>query len=105
MFFNAFLTSCTLHLPRSISSISSVSSLLYSSTGLVGSSLFNISLKCSTHLCSFSRAGNRNTPSRFATENGISSGSYEPVGSEALLHYLFIGICAMNDHVFEMRRK
>ena len=49
------LTSCYRDLPRSISSISSDFSILSSFTGFVGSSLFNISLKCSTHLCSLSR--------------------------------------------------
>ena len=50
--FNASLTYSHHHLPRSISSISSDSTISSCSTGFVGSSLFNISLKCSTHLCS-----------------------------------------------------
>ena len=45
------LTSFYRDLPRSISSISSDSIILSYFTGFVGSSLFNISLKCSTHLC------------------------------------------------------
>ena len=49
------LTSCYRDLPRSISSISSDSTILSSFTGFVGSSLFNISLKCSTHLYSLCR--------------------------------------------------
>ena len=48
--FNASLTSCYRHLPRSISSISSNATISSSSTGFVGSSLLNISLKCSNHL-------------------------------------------------------
>ena len=48
------LTSCYRDLPRSISSISSDSTILSSFTGFVGSSLFDISLKCSTYLCSVS---------------------------------------------------
>ena len=52
--FTASLTSCYCDLPRSISSISSDSIILSYFTGFVGSSLFNISLKCSTHLCSVS---------------------------------------------------
>jgi len=35
--------------------------------------------------------GSRNTPSRFMLQKpGISSGSYDPVGSKALFIYLFI---------------
>jgi len=56
------LTSCYCNLPRSISSVSSDSTLLYSFTGFIGSSLFNISLKCSTHLCSLSRVSVLSTP-------------------------------------------
>ena len=55
--FVPFITSLTSFyhdLPRSISSISSHSIILSYFTGFVGSSLFNISLKCSTHLCSVS---------------------------------------------------
>ena len=48
------LSSCYRDLPRSIYSISSYSTILSSFTGFVGSSLFDISLKCSTHLCSVS---------------------------------------------------
>ena len=48
------LTSCYRDLSLSISSISSDSTILSSFTGFVGSSLFDISLKCSTHLCSLS---------------------------------------------------
>ena len=52
---NASLTSCTRYLPTSISSIYSSSPVSsFSPTGLVGSSLFIISLKCSTHLCNLS---------------------------------------------------
>ena len=53
--FNATLTSCNHHLLGLISSISSFSTTSSSSTGFVGSSLFNISLKCSTHRCTLSR--------------------------------------------------
>ena len=60
--FNASLTSCNCHLPRSFSSISSYSTILSSSPGFVGSSLFNISLKCSTHLCSLSHVSVLSTP-------------------------------------------
>ena len=56
------LSSCYRDLPRSISSISSDSTILSSFTGFVGSSLFNISLKCSTHLCSLSRVPVLSTP-------------------------------------------
>ena len=55
--FVLFVTSLTVryrNLPRSISSISPDSTILSSFTGFVGSSLFDISLKCSTHLCSLS---------------------------------------------------
>ena len=55
--FVLFVTSLTFryrNLPRSISSISSDSTILSSFTEFVGSSLFDISLKCSTHLCSLS---------------------------------------------------
>ena len=48
------LTSCHRDLPRSISSISSDCTVLSSFTGFVGLFLFNISLKCSSHLCSVS---------------------------------------------------
>ena len=60
--FNASLTSCNHHLPRSISSISSNSTISSSSTGFFGSSLINISLKCSTHLCSLSFVSVLSTP-------------------------------------------
>ena len=56
------LTSCYRDLPRSISSISSDSTVLSSFTGFFGSVLFNISLKCSTHLCSLSRVPVLSTP-------------------------------------------
>ena len=52
---SASLTSCTRYLPTSISSIYSSSPVSsFSPTGFVGSSLFKISLKCSTHLCNLS---------------------------------------------------
>jgi len=56
------LTSCYCNLPRSISSISSDSTILSSLTGFVGSSLFDISLKCSTHLCCGSCVSVLSTP-------------------------------------------
>ena len=56
------LTSCYRDLSLSISSISSDSTILSSFTGFVGSSLFNITLKCSTHLCSLSRVSVVRTP-------------------------------------------
>ena len=63
--FVLFITSLTSDyrdLGRSISSISSVSTILSSFTGFVGASLFNISLKCSTHRCSLSRVSVLSTP-------------------------------------------
>ena len=60
--FNASLTSCNGHLPRSISLISSNSTISSSSTVFVRSFLFNISLKCPTHLCSPSLASVLSTP-------------------------------------------
>ena len=56
------LTSCYRALPRSISSISSDSTILSSFTGFVGSSLFDISLKGSTHLCRVSCVSVLSTP-------------------------------------------
>ena len=50
------------HLPRSISSISSNSTISSSSTVFGGLFLFNISLKCPTHLCSPSLASVLSTP-------------------------------------------
>ena len=56
------LTSCYRDLSLSISSISSDCTILSFFTGFVGSSLFDISLKCSTHLCSLSRVSVLSTP-------------------------------------------
>ena len=57
-----FLTSRICHLPRSMSLISSSSSSPSSSTGFIGTSLFSISLKYSTHLCSLSPTSVLSTP-------------------------------------------
>ena len=65
--FKALLTSCTRHLLGSISSISFSSSPPSSSTGFIGTFLFSISLKCSTHLCSLSCASVLSTPCLFFT--------------------------------------
>ena len=65
--FKALLTSCIRHLSKSISSISSSSSPPSSSTGFIGTSLFSISLKCSTPLCSRSCASVLITPCLFST--------------------------------------
>ena len=60
--FNAPFNSCNHHLLRPMFSISSNSTISSSSKGFVGSSLFNISLKRSTHLCSLSRVSVLSTP-------------------------------------------
>ena len=48
------LTSCYRDVPRSVSSISFDPTIFSYFTGFVGSSLFDISLKCFIHLCSVS---------------------------------------------------
>ena len=86
--FKALLTSCIRHLSKSISSISSSSSPPSSSTGFIGTSLFSISLKCSTHLCSRSCASVLITPCLFSTPTSclLCSQAHVLVMLYSLLH-------------------